>query len=367
MKKYDFLIVGAGLFGCVCAERLINKGFSVLVIEKKNHIGGTCYTENIEGINVHKYGAHIFRTDNKAVYDYLRKFCSFNNFINSPIAVHKGKAYNSPFNMNTFTRIREITKPDEAMEFINKEIANSGIVNPKNLEEQAISLAGNTIYQMFIKEYTEKQWGKKCSELPSDIIRRIPLRFTYDNNYYNADYQGIPIGGYTQIFEKMLSGCEVLLNTDFNANKEHYIKLANKIIYTGPIDEFFDYCFGTLEYRGLVFKHKVLTMNNYQGNAVFNYSDSDIPYTRSIEHKYFENCNSNKTVVSFEYPSQWKKGDYPYYPVNDSKKNSRYSRYCELAGSTKNIFFGGRRGLYKYFDMQDTIDCALKLIERICG
>lgn len=366
MKKYDFLVVGAGLFGCVCAERLVNKGFSVLVIEKKNHIGGTCYTENIEGINVHKYGAHIFRTDSKMIYDYLKQFCSFNNFINSPIAIHNGRAYNLPFNMNTFTRIWNITKPEEARNIINKEIENSGIKKPKNLEEQAISLAGNTIYQMFIKEYTEKQWGRNCSELPPDLIRRIPLRFTYDNNYYNANYQGIPIGGYTQIFEKMLHGCKVLLNTDFNSDKEYYKNLAKKIIYTGAIDEFFDYCFGTLEYRGLVFEHKVLATNSFQGNAVFNYSDSDIRYTRSIEHKYFEDAKSDKTVVSFEYPSKWEKGDYPYYPINDSKNNLLYSRYCELAKSTKNVYFGGRLGLYKYFDMQDTIDCALKLIERIC-
>lgn len=364
-NNYDFLVVGAGLFGCVCAERLSSKGYNVLVVEKKNHIGGTCYTENIESINVHKYGAHIFRTNEKEIFDYLSKFCEFNNFINSPIAICKGQAYNLPFNMNTFSKVFNIISPEQACQKIENEIKEFGYKTPTNLKEQAINLAGKTIFEMFIKEYTEKQWGKSCDELPTDIIQRIPLRFTYDNNYYNAKYQGIPIGGYTAIFEKMLARCDVLLETDYNKDKFKFGNVCKKTIYTGPIDEYFDYCYGELEYRGLYFEEKRFDKSNIQGNAVLNYSDKTVPYTRSIEHKHFEFGNQDFSIVSYEYPIAWKKGDYPYYPVNDAQNNELYAKYETLAKNEKNILFGGRLGLYKYFDMQDTIASALNLVKNL--
>ena len=364
-ERFDVLIVGAGLFGCVCAERLSSLGFSVLVLEKQGHVGGTCYTENKLGINVHKYGAHIFRTNDKNVFDYIRTFTDFNHFVNSPIAIHNGQAYNLPFNMNTFARIWNITTPTQAKRIIEEEIKKYGCNEPTNLEEQAINLAGKTIFDMFIKEYTEKQWGRSCKELPKDIIRRIPLRFTYDNNYYNAEYQGIPIGGYTKIFEKMLSKSTVILNTDFNQERNKYEKLARIIIYTGPIDEYYGFIFGNLEYRGLIFKEKIYDTDNFQGNAVLNYSDLDVPYTRSIEHKHFEFGNQPKTIVSYEYPITWKKGDYPYYPINDLMNNQLYSKYLQLAKKEKRVYFGGRLGLYQYFDMQDTIKEALKMVDLV--
>lgn len=366
-KQYDYLIVGAGLYGCVCAERLSSKGYSVLVVEKENYVGGTCYTKNEMDINVHVFGAHIFRTNDDEVFNYISKFTKFNNFINSPIAIHKGKAYNLPFNMNTFCKIWDITKPSEAKTIIENEIKESAIVEPSNLEEQAISLVGKTIYEMFIKEYTEKQWGKDCKLLPKEIIRRIPIRFTFDNNYYNAKYQGIPVGGYTRIFLKMLSNVDIILNCDFNKNRSSYMKKAKKIIYTGPIDEFFDYKLGELEYRGLKFVEKTFDTDNYQGNAVLNYNDKIIPYTRTIEHKHFEFGTQSKTIVSYEYPCEWKKGDYPFYPVNDDKNEKLYNEYLKLANDYKNIYFGGRLGLYKYFDMQDTIRSALDLVKSIDG
>lgn len=366
-KKYDYLIVGAGLFGCVCAEQLRRNGFKVLIVEKMNHIGGTCYTENHDGINVHKYGAHIFRTNNKMVFDYLKQFAEFNGFINSPIAIHNGHAYNLPFNMNTFSKVWDITTPSEAREIIEREIKEFGVEEPKNLEEQAIALAGKTIYEMFIKEYTEKQWGKPCKVLPANIIRRIPLRYTYDNNYYNSKYQGIPIGGYTQIFEKMISGCDLVLSTDFNKEREKYFRIANTIIYTGPIDEFFDYKFGELEYRGLLFIEKEFDVDNYQGNAVLNYSDKDFAYTRSIEHKHFDWVNSNKTIVSYEYPIYWKKGNYPFYPINDEKNTILFKKYMNESQKVTNVVFGGRLGNYQYFDMQDTIIAAIDLCKKIIG
>lgn len=361
LNHYDYLIVGAGLFGCVCAERLTKAGFSVLVIEKADHVGGTCYTENIEGINVHKFGAHIFRTNSKEVFDYIQQFAEFNNFINSPIGIRDGKAYNLPFNMNTFAQVWGITTPKQAQDIIEAERKQYGVANPSNLEEQAISLAGKTIFEMFIKDYTEKQWGRKCSELPKDIIRRVPLRFIYDNNYYNARYQGIPVGGYTQIFIKMLAASDVVLNVQYNDDQEGWNSKADKIIYTGPIDEFFGYRFGPLEYRGLRFEEKIFDEPNVQGNAVLNYNDWSVPYTRSIEHKHFEFGNQPKSIVSYEYPTNWKIGDYPFYPVNDEKNDNLYKKYVDLANANQNIILGGRLGLYKYFDMQDTIKEALSL------
>ena len=364
-RTYDFLIVGAGLFGCVCAERLSAKGYNVLVVEKKNHIGGTCYTENVDSINVHKYGAHIFRTNDKEIFSYISQFCEFNNFVNSPIAICKGQAYNLPFNMNTFSKVFNVIFPYQAKKVIDEEIKKYGCESPSNLKEQAINLAGKTIYEMFIKEYTEKQWGRACEELPVDIIRRIPLRFTYDNNYYNARYQGIPIGGYTAIFEKMLSKCKLILNKDFNTNRDSFANISEHIIYTGPIDEYFDYCFGELEYRGLKFEEQRFDVANYQGNAVLNYSDKEVPYTRSIEHKHFEFGTQDFTVVSYEYPVAWKKGDYPYYPVNNEENNNLYKKYKALAEKEGNVIFGGRLGLYQYFDMQDTIRAAFDLVESL--
>ena len=363
MKKYDFIIVGAGLFGCTCADLLTKKGYKVLVIEKNPFIGGVCYTENINGINVHKFGAHIFRTNSEKIYKYFSSFSTFNNFVNSPIAIHDGKAYNLPFNMNTFSKVWDIITPEEAERKIENEKKKYGVALPKNLEEQAINLVGRTIYEMFIKEYTEKQWGKKCTDLPASIIRRIPLRFTYNNNYYNASFQGIPVGGYTHIFEKMLSKANVLLNVDFLNNRDKYLSMAKKVIFTGPIDEYYNYCFGELEYRGLKFIEKIYNTNNYQGNAVLNYSDKTTPYTRSIEHCHFEFLSTNKTVVSYEYPISWKKGDYPYYPINDDKNNSLFNKYLELSKKEQNIIFGGRLGKYQYFDMQDTIESAMELCD----
>ena len=364
-NKYDVMIVGAGLFGCVCAEQLSAFGLSVLVIDKQNHIGGTCYTEDIIGINVHKYGAHIFRTNDKSIFNYIKRFAEFNNYVNSPIAIHDGKAYNLPFNMNTFSKVWGVVSPSEAKKIINKEIEEFGCDNPKNLEEHAVSMVGKTIYDMFIKEYTEKQWGKSCCELPKEIIRRIPIRYKYDNNYYDAKFQGIPIGGYTKIFEKMLKNCDIKLNVDFNKEKQNLKAISKIIIYTGPIDEYFNYVYGNLEYRGLTFIEKIYDTDNYQGNAVINYSDKDTPYTRSIEHKHFEFGNQEKTVVSYEYPTKWKIGDYPYYPLNDLKNNMLYSKYKKLADKESGVYFGGRLGLYQYFDMQDTIKSALELSKRI--
>ena len=360
-QHYDYLIVGAGLFGCVCADILTKNGYSVLVIDKLPHIGGTCYTQDVNGIHVHKYGAHIFRTNSDEVFHYFSQFCQLNNFINSPIAIYHGKAYNLPFNMNTFTRVWPISTPQEAKAVIDQEIKKYGRENPKNLEEYAINLIGKTLYDMFICEYTEKQWGRKCCDLPSSIIRRIPLRFTYDNNYYYAKYQGIPIGGYTAIFQKMLKNSDVLLETDFNKARKEWANKADKIIYTGPIDEYFDYQFGELEYRGLKFEEKRFNKESFQGNAVFNYNDKSVDYTRTIEHKYFENLKTPFTIVSFEYPSIWKKGDYPFYPINDERNSAILKKYLDLSVKESKTIFGGRLGSYQYFDMSDTIESAVKL------
>ena len=361
---YDFLIVGAGLFGSVCAYELSKRGYKVLVIDKRNHVGGNIYTEEIEGINVHKYGAHIFHTSNKMVWEWIGQFCEFNNYINQPVARYKNELYNLPFNMNTFSKLwKGVFTPAEAQKKIEQEKALFHVENPKNLEEQAINLVGLTIYEKLIKGYTSKQWGKKCTELPPFIIKRLPVRFIFDNNYFNDTYQGIPIGGYTKVIEKMLDGIEVKLNCDYKKNKELFV--AKRIIYTGPIDEYFDYCFGPLEYRKVIFEHEILNIDNYQGNAVVNYTDYNIPFTRIIEHKHFEFGKQPKTIISREYPSVWKPGDEPFYPINDAKNNALYEKYVELSRSKPKVIFGGRLGLYKYYDMDDIIENALTTVNRL--
>ena len=362
---YDYLIVGSGLYGAVCAYELTKAGKKCLVLEKRAHIGGNVYTEEIEGINVHKYGAHIFHTSDKEVWEYINGFCEFNNYINSPIARYKNECYNLPFNMNTFTKLwSDVFTPEEAEKKIEQERKTYAIENPKNLEEQAINLVGKTIYEKLIKGYTEKQWGRPCKELPAFIIKRLPVRFTFDNNYFNDCYQGIPIGGYTKIIEKMLEGVEVRLNTDFLDNKEYYSSQAKKIIFTGPIDAYYDYCFGTLQYRSVRFENTLLDMPNYQGNAVINYTASDVPYTRIIEHKHFEFGKQPKTVISKEFSAEWKRGDEPYYPINDEKNNALYENYKDKATSENNVIFGGRLGQYKYYDMHVVIKNALATVEK---
>lgn len=363
--KYDYLIVGAGLFGAVFAYEMTKKGKNCLVIEKRNHIGGNTYTELKENINVHKYGAHIFHTNNKDIWQYINQFADFNRFTNSPIANYNGELYNLPFNMNTFYQMWGVKTPEEAKLKIEEQKTESKIENPKNLEEQAISLIGKDIYEKLVKGYTEKQWGKKCNELPSFIIKRLPVRFTYDNNYFNDLYQGIPIGGYTKIIEKMLKDIEVKLNTDFFENKEKWLNSADKILFTGMIDEYYDYCYGELEYRGLNFEIETLDIENYQGNAVINYTDSKTPYTRIIEHKHFESSESPKTVITKEYPKSWVKGEEAYYPMNDDKNSKLYNKYVELSKKEDNVIFGGRLGMYKYFDMWQVIDESLKLVKKL--
>ena len=362
---YDYLVVGTGLFGSVFAYEANKRGKKVLVIDKREHIGGNVYTEEIENIQVHKYGAHIFHTSNKEIWDYIRQFADFNRYTNSPLARYKNETYNLPFNMNTFYQMWGTITPKEAKEKLDSQIAKEGIKEPKNLEEQALSLVGRDIYEKLIKGYTEKQWGKKADELPAFIIKRLPLRMTYDNNYFNDSYQGIPIGGYTKIFEKMLEGIEVRLNTNFFENKEHFEGIANKIVFTGMIDEYFQYCFGPLEYRSLEFETKMLEVDNYQGNAVVNYTEYEIPYTRIIEHKHFEfDSSSEKTIISYEYPTKWDKDKEPYYPVNDEKNNELYARYKMLAEGQEKVIFGGRLGMYQYFDMHKVIEEALKVVEK---
>lgn len=356
---YDYLIVGSGLYGSICAHELNKLGYKVLVIDKRKHIGGNIYTENIEGINVHKYGAHIFHTSNKDVWNYINKFAEFNHYINSPVAIYKDEIYNLPFNMNTFSRIWNIKTPEEARNRIEKEKEEFHIDNPKNLEEQAINLVGKTIYEKLIKGYTAKQWGKKCDELPAFIIKRLPVRFTYDNNYFNDRYQGIPIGGYTQIISKMLEGIEVRLDTDFFKNR-HLEKECKKVIFTGPIDQYFDYKFGPLEYRSIRFEHETHNVNNYQGNAVVNYTEYEVPYTRIIEHKHFEfDTTTEKTIISKEFSSTWSLGEEPYYPINNDKNNELYKMYANEAKKLNNVYFGGRLGQYKYYDMDKVIEAAL--------
>lgn len=366
---FDYLIVGAGLFGAVFAHEAKSRGKSVLVLEKRPHIAGNVYTESIEKINVHKYGAHIFHTNNKKVWDYVNQFATFNRFTNSPIANYKGEIFSMPFNMYTFNKMWGIVSPEEAKEIINrqkKEITGQ----PKNLEEQAISLVGRDIYEKLIKGYTEKQWGRKCEELPPFIIKRLPVRFTYDNNYFNALYQGIPMGGYTKLVKNMLEGVEVRLNEDYLKNKQEYDEMAKKVIFTGPIDEYFNYIYGNLEYRSVRFENEILDLPNYQGNAAVNYTDSEIPWTRIIEHKWFEfgldenGNNIPKTVISKEYSSEWILGDEPYYPINDEKNNALYQQYKELAQKENNVIFGGRLGEYKYYDMDTVIASALEKSEK---
>lgn len=362
--KYDYLIVGSGLFGSIFAYEANKVGKKCLVIEKRSHIGGNIYTENVEGIQVHKYGAHIFHTSNKEVWQYINQFAEFNRYTNSPVARYKDELYNMPFNMNTFNKLWGVITPEEAKKKIEEEKKEAGITEPKNLEEQAISLVGKTIYEKLVKGYTEKQWGKRATELPSFIIKRLPVRFIYDNNYFNDKYQGIPIGGYTQIIEKMLNGIEVKLNYDFFDHREELEKVAEKIIFTGPIDKYYNYKFGELEYRSLKFETEVLDLENYQGNAVVNYTEYEIPYTRIIEHKHFEYENDNpKTVITKEYPDEWVQGKEPYYTINDERNNNLYQKYSELAKSDKNVIFGGRLGQYKYFDMDKVIAEALNCVK----
>ncbi|EGP4965763.1 UDP-galactopyranose mutase [Enterococcus faecium] len=361
----NYLVVGSGLFGAIFANEAAKKGHQVKVIEKRDHIAGNIYTKEVEGIQFHQYGAHIFHTSNKEVWDYVNQFAEFNRYTNSPIANYHGEIYNMPFNMNTFNKLWGVVTPAEAKAKIDEQRAVLGGKEPENLEEQAISLVGTDIYKKLIKDYTEKQWGRSCTELPAFIIKRLPVRLTYDNNYFNDKYQGIPIGGYTQIVEKMLDhpNIEVQLNTDFFDNREQFEAEADKIVYTGMIDQYYDYKFGRLEYRSLKFENKILDEENYQGNAVVNYTDADHAYTRIIEHKHFELGTQEKTIITKEYPADWHPGDEPYYPVNDDKNNDLYQKYKDLADKEGKVIFGGRLGMYKYFDMHMVIAEALKVSE----
>ena len=360
-EHYDILLVGAGLFNAVLAHHFIKAGKSVLVIEKRPHIAGNCYTERRENIDVHVYSSHIFHTSNEQVWKFVNQFGEFNSFINSPIANYKDEIYNLPFNMNTFNRLYGVITPEQAKNHIIKETRDCFTDNPKNLEEQAINLVGKKMYEKLVKHYTEKQWGRKCTELPPEIIKRLPLRFTYDNNYFNDKYQGIPVEGYTSLIAKMYEGADIVLDTDFLKDKEHWEDMVDKVFYSGCIDEYYDYCYGPLEYRSVRFETEVFDKDNYQGNAVVNYTSDEEPYTRIIEHKHFNNRGSDKTIISKEYSSEWKKGDIPYYPVNDDKNNALYKKYKDIKNDK--VVFVGRLGSYKYFDMDDTIEAAFKVIE----
>lgn len=364
---YDYLVVGAGLYGAAFAQQMKQRGRTVLVIDRRPHVGGNVYTEEVEGIQVHRYGAHIFHTNDRRVWEYVNRFAEFNRYTNSPVANYHGELYSLPFNMYTFNRMWGVVTPREAREEIQKQVAESRIDHPRNLEEQAISLVGRDIYQKLVKGYTEKQWGKSAAELPAFIIKRLPVRFTYDNNYFNDLYQGIPIGGYTGMIASMLHGIEARLSEDFLEKREEYLQLADKVIYTGMLDAYFEYCFGELEYRSLRFETEVLDTDNYQGNAVVNYTDRETPYTRVIEHKHFEFGTQEKTVVTWEYPASWKPGDEPYYPMNDEKNNQLYQKYRELAEQETNVVFGGRLGQYKYYDMDDVVEQALLCAEQELG
>lgn len=363
--KYDYLIAGAGLFGAVFAHEATLAGRKCLVIDRRNHIAGNIYTEKQEDINVHKYGAHIFHTSDKRVWEYINRFAEFNNYINSPVAVYKDELYNLPFNMNTFSKMWNIKTPSEAKEIIESQIKDLNITVPDNLEEQALSLVGKDVYEKLIKGYTEKQWGRDCRDLPAFIIKRLPLRFTYDNNYFNDRFQGIPIGGYTPIIEKMLEGSDILMNTDYFEFIKNNRDIAGKTIFTGMIDEYYNFCFGHLEYRTVRFETETLDMENYQGNAVVNYTEREVPWTRIIEHKHFEFGNQKKTVISREYSTEWKPGMEPYYPVNDEKNNALFARYKELADKEENVIFGGRLGNYKYYDMDKVILAALEMADNL--
>lgn len=364
-RKYDFLIVGAGLFGSVFAFLAKQAGKKVLIIDKRNHFAGNCYTEKIENINVHKYGPHIFHTSDKSVWNFINKFAEFNNFILSPIANYHEEIYNLPFNMNTFSKMWQITKPEEAQKIINQQKAKYNIKNPKNLEEQALSLVGEDIYLKLIKEYTEKQWGRSAKKLPAFIISRLPVRFTYDNNYFNDRYQGIPISGYTEMVKKMINGIEVILQKDFYENKIEFLELANQVIFTGKIDEYFDYRFGKFEYRSLIFETEVLNINNYQGNAIVNYTSSNIPFTRIIEHKHFEFGQQDKTIITREFPQEWNGQKEAYYPINDEKNTQLYQKYFEFSQKQSKIIFGGRLGEYKYYNMDQVIKKSIDLATEI--
>ena len=362
--KYDYLIVGAGLFGAVFAHEAKKKGKKCLVIDKRPHLGGNVYCEEVEGINVHKYGAHIFHTNDKAIWDYVNGFVEFNRYTNSPVANYNNELYNLPFNMNTFYQLWKVKTPKEAKAVIAEQVREVGVENPKNLEEQALSLVGKDIYEKLIKGYTEKQWGRKATELPAFIIKRLPLRFTFDNNYFNDKYQGIPIGGYNKLVNGLLDGIETRLEIDFFKDKAELMSLANQVVFTGKIDEFYEYCYGKLEYRSLEFKHETLDMENYQGNAVVNYTASDIPYTRILEHKHFEFGTQKKTVITKEYPTEWSGNKEPYYPINDQRNNEIYTKYRALS-EQDDIIFGGRLAEYKYYDMHQVIGSALVKCKKI--
>ena len=362
--KYDYLVVGAGLYGSIFAHEAKKAGKSVLVIDKRPQIGGNVYTEEVEGIHVHTYGAHIFHTNNKKVWEYINQFAEFNRYTNSPVANYHGELYSLPFNMYTFNKMWGVVTPEEAAAKIEEQKKEAGITEPSNLEEQAISLVGTDIYEKLVKGYTEKQWGRPCSELPSFIIKRLPVRLTFDNNYFNALYQGIPMGGYTKMVENILDGIEVQLNTDYLEKREYWDSQAKKVIYTGPIDAYFDYKLGALEYRSVRFETEVLDKPNFQGNAVVNYTDRETPWTRIIEHKFFEFGTQPKTVISREYSSEWKVGDEPYYPVNDEKNSRLYQEYKKLADAEEKVIFGGRLGEYKYYDMDAVIDSVLNMCEK---
>ena len=360
---YDFLIVGAGLYGSIFAHEAAKQGKRCLVIERRDHIGGNCYTREVAGINVHWYGAHIFHTSNEDVWNYMQQFCRFNHYVNAPIASYKGELYNLPFNMNTFCKLwPDVLTPDDACRRIAEQQAEyADIEEPRNLEEQGMKLVGRDIYEKLVKGYSEKQWGMPATDIPAFVLRRLPLRFTFDNNYFNDPYQGIPVGGYTKIFEQMLDGIEVRLSTDFLSNKEEYMAMAERVLYTGPIDAFFDYRLGKLDYRTVSFDHKIMEgVDNYQGNAVFNYTDAEVPYTRVIEHKHFEFGKQPDTVVSYEFSEQWQEGSEPYYPINNQRNDTLASRYRELAAQEKKVSFGGRLGEYKYYDMDKVVAEVLR-------
>ena len=373
-RHFDYLVVGAGLFGSVFSHEMKKNGKSCIVIDKRNHIAGNIYTSLKRGIHIHEYGAHIFHTSNREIWDYMNELAKFNHFVNSPMAVYKDEIYNLPFNMNTFSRLWGIKTPEEAKAIIRKQIEQLSIDEPQNLEEQALSLAGCDVYEKLIKGYTEKQWGRECRELPAFIIKRVPLRFTYDNNYFTDRYQGIPVGGYTAIIEKLLDGTEVRLNTDYrdfdrcqkeaSARGESFISY-DKVLYTGMIDEYFDFCLGNLEYRSLRFeKEDMPDVENYQGNAVINYTEREIPYTRIIEHKHFEFGKGEGTVITREYPAEWTPGDEPYYPVNDERNNGLFAEYQKMAQKEENVLFGGRLGQYRYYDMDKVIEAALEMVKK---